>query len=365
MNDPGVEAEAFLYQAAASWTGEGRKVVYVVTARPPSGVVKAMDDHGFDVSLEGTRLTFIDAFSGLMGAVSDAKYLLNDPTNPEAFADLLERAAGENPDALLLIESLSTLADTASPEKLTAAFPRILAAMKRFPLGAASFTKWPYDDQLMAVLGLFDGVVTLKNVEARVSFGQYFAVERARWKTGVETRPRLYKILKPGGVVVYIPKIVVTGPFHAGKSTFIHTVSDSAVSVNRVGTTVAMDHGHVLIDGLSADIFGTPGQERFDPILRTIAGQALGVIVVVDSTDPDSFPRAREMMQLTWKQGLPAIIAASKQDMPEALTPDRVAVLVGAPEYVKCVGFVGTERQSTRNVLKELLEQILEGGAAA
>ena len=73
--------------------------------------------------------------------------------------------------------------------------------------------------------------------------------------------------IKPGGFRGYIPKILVTGPFHAGKTTMVHSLSMRAVSVQRMGTTVALDFGHVDYKGFSLDLFGTIGQPRFDPIL--------------------------------------------------------------------------------------------------
>jgi uncharacterized protein len=196
-----------------------------------------------------------------------------------------------------------------------------------------------------------------------VTTGQYFVVERAQGAPVREPRPRLFKALKPGGVHVYVPKIVVTGPYNAGKSSFIHAISDTAVSADHLGTTVALDHGRITLEGLTADIFGTPGQARFDPILRIVGGQAVGVIVVVDSTKPDSLDRARDMLQQMWRQGLPAIIAANKQDLPGALTPAEVARLMDPPQGIKVVGCQGQDRESGRQVLRELLDQILEAPA--
>lgn len=358
LNDPGIEAEPFLYHAAHERLAQGEHVVYAVTNRSPSAVVAAMGAYGLDVLEHRARLHFLDAFSGLMGSASaDATSVPNDPVG---FAEALERAAREHPRAWLVVDSLSSLIDQSSEERYVGAAPRILAAMKRFPWSAATFTRWPYGPDVHDSLRGFDATIGVRGVEDRVTTGTYFVVERAAWKPTLEARPRLFKALRPGGVHVYIPKILVTGPYNAGKSSFVHAVSDTAVSVDHLGTTVAMDHGRVTMDGLTADIFGTPGQSRFDPILRILAGQALGVIVVVDSTKPDSFDRAREMLRQTWRQGLPGIIAANKQDEPGALTPDEVARLMDPPARVRVVGCTGKDRDSGRNVLKQLLDRILE-----
>ena len=71
-------------------------------------------------------------------------------------------------------------------------------------------------------------------------------------------------------------KMVVTGPFNAGKTEFIRSVSEiDVVSTERKisaeaervkdTTTVAMDFGRITVEQyLVLYLFGTPGQKRFD-----------------------------------------------------------------------------------------------------
>jgi signal recognition particle receptor subunit beta len=71
-------------------------------------------------------------------------------------------------------------------------------------------------------------------------------------------------------------KMVVTGPFSAGKTAFINAVSEIEVVQTerkissqderiKETTTVAMDFGRITIDeDLVLYLFGTPGQRRFD-----------------------------------------------------------------------------------------------------
>jgi len=363
VNDPGVEAEAFLYHAAASHLAAGDDVVYCVTNRAPGMVRAAMEDLGFAVEGQPGKLLIVDAFSALMGMQGEAAWHVPDPTQPGRVAEVPEHAAREQPGAILMLDSLSQLADTSPPGSFANALPALQAAMRRFRLSVALFTRWPYDD-LERILAPFDGLVRLHGVEERVQFTQYFAVERARWGEA-DVKPRLFRVERPGGVTVYIPKVLVTGPHNAGKSTFVHAASDRAASADWNGTTVAMDHGHVSVDGLTADLFGTPGQARFDPILRTLAAQALGVIVIVDATDPDSLPRAREMMQRTTREGLPVIIAANKQDEPGALAPEVIAGLLDAPGQARVVPCSARDRASARRVLHQLIDQILQGAVHA
>ncbi|MCH8331048.1 MAG: GTP-binding protein, partial [Bacteroidetes bacterium] len=168
----------------------------------------------------------------------------------------------------------------------------------------------------------------------------YFTVSKASWLEEIEHREIPFKVVKPGGVNVYIPKILVTGPYNAGKTSFIHSVSVKAVSVDRAGTTVALDHGKVMYHGLLADLFGTPGQERFDPLLKMLGGEALGVIIVIDATNPKSFPRAKEMLHLTHAENLPAVLAANKADLKGALKPGEIREKMKLPKEIPIVPVV-------------------------
>lgn len=365
LADPGLEAEPFLYQAANASLREGRDVVYAVLNRSPDALLRSMEDYGFSPQAGPGRLLVLDAYSALMGAGSGSAYSVAKPNDPEDFARVLDKAATEHSGALLLVDPLSTLIDNSTPEAFTGAADRILAAMRRFAGSAAVFHRWPYPPHVLEAVARFDATVALRAVEDRVTLSQYFRVEHVAWKPDVDAKPRVYKSVKPGGILVYIPKIVVTGPFNAGKSAFVHAVSDAAVSADHMGTTVALDHGRATMEGLTADVFGTPGQARFDPILKVVAGQAVGTILVVDSTKPDSLPRAREMLDLTWRHGLPAIVAANKQDKEDALPPAEVERLLRPPPNVRVVGCVASDRDSARRVLKLLVDQILEGRVSA
>src|SRR5438270_10543160 len=102
---------------------------------------------------------------------------------------------------------------------------------------------------------------------------------------------------KHGGTAV---KIVVTGPFSAGKTTLIRTISEITVlstekditdhtKSRKAETTVAMDFGRITIDrDLVLYLFGTPGQDRFDFMWEILGEGMLGYILLVDSSRPDS-----------------------------------------------------------------------------
>jgi small GTP-binding protein len=233
----------------------------------------------------------------------------------------------------VFVDSVSTFLDMGVNEEDT--LDKIGTLIKELNLQGvfiiSLFVDWGYDNKIVArVKDIFENIVELKPVERQVIFLSYFNVSKKFGKkNGNLEFP--FKVLKPGGVRVFIPKILVTGPYHAGKSSFVQSASTRAVSVNRVGTTIALDFGHVDLGGFAVDLFGTPGQERFDPILELLAGESLGVILVVDSTKPETFGRAMEMVEKTRTTGLPIVIAANKSDLPGALTIKGIKKRMGLP----------------------------------
>lgn len=359
LSDPAVDATPFLRQCAAAQLELDRPVIYMVTSRAPHQVRSALLDEGYDEA--ASRLHFIDAYTPLLGVESEAEYRIQDPANLEQVATTLERAAREHVGAVLLVDHLSGLLDAAGTPAFQASLPLLLHAMGRFRLSAAAFTFWPYGSAVDHVRSHFDAVVRLRGVEDRIVLTQSFRLESARWfdgRTGMS--PRLYTATRPGGIHVYIPKILVTGPFNSGKSTFIHRISEQAVSVDRLGTTVALDRGRVRVDGVCVDLYGTPGQARFDPLLETLSRQALGVILLVDSTRPETFGRARDMLKKVWRAGLPAVVLANKQDLRGALDAGEVAKQLATPDNIPVVPCSLEEPGRAKNILQDLISRVLD-----
>ncbi len=173
-------------------------------------------------------------------------------------------------------------------------------------------------------------------------------------------------------------KMVVTGPFSAGKTQFIRSVSEiDVVSTERKvsaegersvkqATTVAMDFGRITVDeDLVLYLFGTPGQKRFDFMWEILSEGMLGFIVMVDSTRPETF-RGRSILE-TFRAYAPTpyVVAANKQDANDAWDLEDMRHALRLDSKVKLLPCVATDKATVKNVLLELLYSILaemEGG---
>lgn len=168
-------------------------------------------------------------------------------------------------------------------------------------------------------------------------------------------------------------KMVVTGPFAAGKTQFIQTISEIDVveteaRISRDSerikeyTTVAMDFGRITVDeDLVLYLFGTPGQRRFDFMWEILSEGMLGFVVVVDSTRPETFREAREILDTFYNYApTPYVVAANKQDLEDAWEPEDLRIALRIPADVKVLPCVATQKESVKQVLLELLYTILE-----
>ena len=90
-------------------------------------------------------------------------------------------------------------------------------------------------------------------------------------------------------------KLVFIGPPGAGKSTAIRSVSDLPPVSTEVlhsdekrTTTVAMDFGEIrLDDGEVVQLYGIPGQDRFEFIWPMVADSAVAAVFMLDARSPD------------------------------------------------------------------------------
>ncbi|MCA9937838.1 MAG: ATP/GTP-binding protein [Anaerolineales bacterium] len=176
-----------------------------------------------------------------------------------------------------------------------------------------------------------------------------------------------------------VVKMVITGPFAAGKTEFIGSVSEiDVVSTERritstaekvkETTTVAMDFGRITVakdndeeEDIILYLFGTPGQRRFDFMWEILSEGMLGFVILVDSTKPETFREAKRILE-TFKEfaATPYVVAANKQDHEDAWEPEDLRIVLRLDPDVKVLPCVALDKESVKEVLLALLYSILE-----
>jgi len=358
---PGVECEAFGYQILNGFIEDGSKGFIFTNVAEPPNITYEFNRYGWDLEtyIKEGKAFFVDGTSSFIGMPPEGKYVIN--SNSE-ISEVITKAINDVKGGVGIINNLSTLIDYLEPDE-------IIPIIRKWNKQAAEtgtvlvylFTQWDYNPELVkSIKNCFDCVVSLNSIEERVIIGQGFMVSSASW-TEPQSKMVLFFVMQPGGVKIYIPKILVTGPYNAGKSSFVKAISQKSISVDRMAlekfpTTIAMDIGHVDHGGFVADIFGTPGQERFDLMLDILAKEAVGAFILIDSSAPQTFARAKEMINKTHSEAIPNIIVANKQDISCALSPEQIREKMNLNKKIPIIPTVVTEKAGVDKALDTLLK---------
>ena len=168
-------------------------------------------------------------------------------------------------------------------------------------------------------------------------------------------------------------KIVVTGPFAAGKTTLIRTISEITVLSTEKGitdetrsqktdTTVAMDFGRITIDrDLVLYLFGTPGQDRFDFMWEILGEGMLGYVVLVDASRPESLGEAVSIVNAFRKMAhVPCVVGLNRADGIDEQEERRVRDILDLDQDIPVVPCDATDRESVKAVLLALLYAVVD-----
>jgi small GTP-binding protein len=175
---------------------------------------------------------------------------------------------------------------------------------------------------------------------------------------------------KHGGTAV---KIVVTGPFSAGKTTLIRTISEITVlstekditdhtKSRKAETTVAMDFGRITIDrDLVLYLFGTPGQDRFDFMWEILGEGMLGYILLVDAERPDSLEESVGILAAFRKMArVPFVVALNRAPGLDPTDEGKVRAALDLGDEIPVVPCDATDRESVKAVLLALLYSVVD-----
>ncbi|MFD8594154.1 ATP/GTP-binding protein [Kitasatospora sp. NPDC059646] len=188
-----------------------------------------------------------------------------------------------------------------------------------------------------------------------------------------------------GSSPVYLPatdpilmKLMVTGPFGVGKTTFVRSLSeiptlhteetmtaqgipvdDTARIPGKTATTVAVDFGRLTLPGgdLVLYLFGTPGQRRFLPLWEDLARGALGALILADTRRlADAF----DAMDLIEEAGLPYAVAVNRFPDTPPIELDRIRAALDLDPATPLIECDAREREGCLDALIALTEHVLD-----
>lgn len=174
-------------------------------------------------------------------------------------------------------------------------------------------------------------------------------------------------------------RIAVVGCFSAGKTEFIRSIcAVSAYEVRSYYDEVreplfestgkpypALDIGIVFDDGWSLCLFGIPGAIRTDISWFTekplLVSNVVGLILMVPTYKqywPGIVRETLEILNQIKMSGIPYLVVANYQDLPEVVSPEEVQSALNLFPDVKVFPCIATQRETTVPILTALFNSL-------
>ena len=154
--------------------------------------------------------------------------------------------------------------------------------------------------------------------------------------------------------------ILMVGLDAAGKTTVLYKLklNEMVSTIPTIGFNVETV---TPVKNVSFTVWDVGGQDKIRPLWRHYFAGAQGLLYVVDSSDRSRFGEAKN--ELDWilesdeMVGVPLVILANKQDLPQAVSPSDVAMSLGLDKLRNRKWYVqGTSALSGDGILEAMKE---------
>ncbi|MBD3312698.1 hypothetical protein GF352_04570 [archaeon] len=291
---PGLESEPFIMELLETHLKKGLKAVLCVTDKPSQAFIEQAENYGYKLSKHlGKSLFLINFYEKLINneGLESLKRLVKKKI----------KVLGN--DSLVCFNNISTLINLFGFKAVSE-----LIFLKKFVNEQGgrficSFTEWPYtSDLLIKLRKSFDNRVYLNTVNEQ----KYYSFK----KNGSFTH-LLFDVNKPGGVTSLKPRLVVIGPKGSGKTSFIKALSDCSASIDYLSNDFGIDHAEFKYKDRVIDLFGAPGDD-YEPVIELLGSSVSGVLVMIDSSRPETFSKARRIVESVRERGFNVVVGLNR-----------------------------------------------------
>ncbi|XP_061181636.1 uncharacterized protein LOC133190169 [Saccostrea echinata] len=156
-------------------------------------------------------------------------------------------------------------------------------------------------------------------------------------------------------------RIVMLGLDAAGKTTILYKIklNENVCTIPTIGFNVETVSP---VKGVSFTVWDVGGQDRIRPLWKHYYQNTEGLVYVVDSNDRERIVESREelfgILQYDEMRGVPVVIIANKQDLPNARSTSEVAEMLCLHKLTSRKWFIQSACATTGEGIYEAMQEL-------
>ncbi|WKY11689.1 hypothetical protein Q1695_003340 [Nippostrongylus brasiliensis] len=128
-------------------------------------------------------------------------------------------------------------------------------------------------------------------------------------------------------------QVVLVGLDNAGKTTALCKLKSGDTEIGAIYPSTGINMETLLYRNVEFKVWDVGGQQSLRELWKHHFPDAEGIIYIVDSTDRRRIDQCKEeihaILQDTKRKGIPFLMLANKQDLPDAMTPEELKSVIG------------------------------------